>query len=154
MAWSRPRETTWPNTSRNVGEEALVSITEKNPKPSHSFLSVESLDDIKEGLPSRVGGNTASAIIARDTTLARCQEKATRIMGPLGKLWRMLDRARKANKEGATVELDTAKALRLAEQTVVLCGQTTVATHYTRKLGVPPLGGRLHEGGKTDPSNT
>ena len=115
-----------------------MSITERNPKPSHSFLSVEILDEgIKDGLPGRVGHNTASAIIACDNVLARCQEKETCVMGPLGKLWRMLDRARRTNKDGTTVALDTAKAMCLAEQTVVLCWQFTVATRYTRRLAFP-----------------
>ena len=52
-------------------------------------------------------------------------------MGPLGKIWRKLDEARKSKKDS---ELNLQKALDLTEESIMLVGQANVAIRHARRV--------------------
>ena len=52
-------------------------------------------------------------------------------MGPLGKLWRKLDEARKSKRDS---ELNLQKALDLTEESIMLVGQANVAIRHARRV--------------------
>ena len=133
-----------------IGEDDIETVVAKYPKPDHSFLRVEKVDEqLEVGLPKKVGSQEAAALLGRDKLLARCQEKTTRITGPLGKLWQMLNQARKANKDGFDLEVDSKKALKLAEQAIILNGQAVVSIRHTRRLEIATaLAGNVSEARK------
>ena len=98
-------------------EEAMLKDTlTVNPKPSHSFLKVEEMDPrLETGLPDKVGAGQANVVLNRDKNFCRIQEKIQRVMGPLGKLWKDLDKGRKHPSER---KINLAKVLQLAKKSV------------------------------------
>ena len=86
------KEYTKTHFTEYIGEDDIQTMVAKYPKPDHSFLRVEKVDEqLEVGLPKKVGSQEAAALLGRDKLLARCQEKTTRITRPLGKLWQMLN---------------------------------------------------------------
>ena len=117
-----------------IEEGSLKDTLATNPKPSHSFLKVEEIDaSLEHGLPDKLGASQASVVLNRDKNFCRIQEKVQRVMGPLGRLWQELDKGRKKSS-GRKVNL--ANILQLAEQSVLLLGQTNVAVRYLRRYEV------------------
>jgi len=114
-------------------EETLREITQAHPRPDHSFLHVEDLDDsIQAGVKSKLG-KAGDKILKSDETLRRAQEKVLRIAGPLLSLHKELHKVRKGKRLNK-FRLD--KTLRLVEKTVVLAGQANVGVRYARRLAV------------------
>ena len=114
-----------------IPERDIQEITLRHPKPDHGFLEPQTVDDnIQDGLQSAIGQYHARAVLHRDQTLANSQEKVMRIMGPLGKIWATLDKARKSKSERMIRIQDL---LNLTEQAVVLTGQASVAAQYARR---------------------
>ena len=65
-----------------------------------------------------------------DANYKKLQEFTSNVMGPLSKLWAILDNLRKGDDDE---QLDLHQCLRLMEQTVTLLGQVQVALAYQRR---------------------
>jgi site-specific recombinase XerD len=119
--------------SRYAKENDIKELLEESPVPSHSFLKAPELDDdIRTGLDAVVGHSQAGYLKKRDSQLWRVNDKITRVMGPLGKLWARLDKSRKKGKEKMKVE----EVLDLTEKAVMLIGQANVAVKYQRRMEI------------------
>ena len=70
--------------------------------------------------------------ITKDGTFEKIQDKVTDIMGPLSKLWVMIENSN-SEKDGnaPVVQMDT--VLELLEKTVVLIGQRSNTITYERR---------------------
>lgn len=77
-------------------------MVEANPRPRHKFLENDELDrNIKSGLEKDKESLKSKLALKRDKNLSHAQEKILRTMGPLGKLWAALDKARESGETQA-----------------------------------------------------
>ena len=113
-----------------VGDTALrKTVRKRNPKPTHSVLKALPLDQDMVGLlPSQA----KSPVNSTDGGMRRIQGVLLDVMGPLGKLWAQLEKIMDSGKKSCKVD----KLLKLAEQSVLLVGQTNVIINYNRRLNV------------------
>ena len=69
-----------------------------------------------------------------DESLCKAQQRLLNTMGPLGKVWTIVDNIR-SGKSGSTV-VDTHKMLHLIEQSITLLGQSNVSFNFHRRLAI------------------
>ena len=73
--------------------------------------------------------------IAIDNTLEKVQDKVLDIMGPLSKLWVMVEQVNSGSGSSSTVEMDT--VLKRLEKTKLFIGQcNNIITYERRKNGL------------------
>ena len=72
--------------------------------------------------------------IAIDNTLEKVQDKVLDIIGPLSKLWVMVEQVNWGSGSSSTAEMDT--VLELLEKTVLLIGQCNNTITYERRKNV------------------
>ena len=85
---------------KDVKEAILI----KTPRPEH-FDSVKKLDD---NLQERLKQKKRSQDSVIDNILEKVQDKLLNIMGPLSKLWVMIEQVNSGSGSSSTVEMDTA----------------------------------------------
>jgi hypothetical protein len=113
-----------------IGEDAIQkSILKRAPTPDLDVLKALTVDtDIMELLsaPNQTGAKIT------DTSFLRVQRKNLEVMGPLGKLWRTLEKA----KQTPDTPCDLTALLKLVQQAVLVLGQGNVLAHYNRRLNI------------------
>ena len=72
--------------------------------------------------------------IAIDNILEKVQDKVLDIMGPLLKLWVMVEQVNSGSDSSSTIEMDT--VLDILEKTVLLIGQCNYKITYERRKNV------------------
>ena len=85
---------------KDVKEAILIKTT----RPEH-FDSVKKLDD---NLQERLKQKKRSQDSVIDNILEKVQDKLLNIMGPLSKLWVMIEQVNSGSGSSSTVEMDTA----------------------------------------------
>ena len=112
-----------------VSEVAIKdSILKSVPKPSLAVFNTPKLDpDIVDLLPHE----SKTPISMVDGGFRRVQGRLLDTMGPLAKLWSRLEAAKKGSGK-----CDLNKIMRLAEQAVIMVGQTNVLINHNRRLNV------------------
>ena len=115
--------------SEYVSEVAIKdSILKSVPKPSLAVFNTSKLDpDIVDLLPHE----SKTPISMVDGGFRRVQGRLLDTMGPLAKLWSRLEAAKKGSGK-----CDLNKIMRLAEQAVIMVGQTNVLIIHNRRLNV------------------
>ena len=113
---------------KDVKEAILI----KTPRP-------ENLDPVKklgDYLQEHLKQKKRPQDVAIDNTLEKVQDKVLNIMGPLLKLWLMLEQVNSGSASGSSsvVEMDT--VLELLEKTVLLIGQCNNTITYERRKNV------------------
>ena len=104
----------------------------KTPRPEN-LDPVKKLDDYLQELLKQ---KKKPQDIAIDNTLEKVKDKVLDIMGPLSKLWVMVEQVSSGSASGSssTVEMDT--VLELLEKTVLLIGQCNNTITYERRKNV------------------
>ena len=104
----------------------------KTPRPEN-LDPVKKLDDYLQELLKQ---KKKPQDIAIDNTLEKAKDKVLDIMGPLSKLWVMVEQVSSGSASGSssTVEMDT--VLELLEKTVLLIGQCNNTITYERRKNV------------------
>ena len=74
--------------------------------------------------------------IATGNTLEKVQDKVLDIMGPLSKLWVMVEQVNSGSGSSSTQEMDTVLVLELLEKAVLLIGQCNKTITYERRENV------------------
>ena len=116
-----------------MGETAIKqSIKKSNPMPNHAALLAPTMDTDILGLLTPVAKIPAAS---NDGSFRRVQSKLLDVMGPLGKLWQNLD-ALSTEAKGGKVKTNVKKLLELADQSIVMLGQTNVLINYNRRLNI------------------
>ena len=111
---------------KDVKEAILI----KTPRPEH-FDSVKKLDD---NLQERLKQKKRSQDSVIDNILEKVQDKLLNIMGPLSKLWVMIEQVNSGSGSSSTVEMDT--ALEPLQKTVLLIGQCNNTNTNERRKNV------------------
>ena len=104
----------------------------KTPRPEN-LDPVKKLDDYLQELLKQ---KNRPQDITIDNTLEKVQDKVLEIMGPLSKLWVMVEQVNSGSASGSssTVEMDT--VLELLEKPVLLIGQCNNVITYERRKNV------------------
>ena len=99
----------------------------KKPRPEN-LDPVKKMDDYLQELLKQ---KKRPEDIAIDNTLEKFQDKGLDIMGPLLKLWVMIEQVNSGSGSSSTVEMDT--VLELLEKTVLLTVQCNNTITYERR---------------------
>ena len=125
--WSLPQDMasyTNDNSEKYIPEKEIILI--KTPRPEN-LDPVKKIDDYLQELLKQ---KKRPEDIAIDNTLEKFQDKDLDIMGPLLKLWVMVEQVNSGSGSSSTVEMDT--VLELLEKTVLLTGQCNTITYERR----------------------
>jgi site-specific recombinase XerD len=110
-----------------IGEEQVKkTVLKKAPVPSDDIFHALTADaDILELL------GKGDQVFAKgiDNSFLRVQRKLLDTMGPLGKLWTKLEKARRQPEKPYSIH----KMIDLVEKSVLLIGQTNVLAHFNRR---------------------
>ena len=118
--------------TRYVNEKDLKkAVTLENPVPNN-FLTVPRLDSYYYEL---LEDRRRSHEMGKDSTYRKIQEKLRTSMGPLSKLWYIVEEM-VANPEKPVSKEDRGELIQLAEQTVMLTGQTFNLITHNRRMNV------------------
>ena len=108
-------------------------VLKDTPIPANAVFVPPDLDDFVEILVTDKRKRMYTKI--QDGSLKYVQKKLAQIMGPLGKIWNVVDGyANGKIQPNASMDID--ELLELIEKTVLLVGQTNVACLYERRLNV------------------
>ena len=119
------------NSEKYISEKDVKeAILMKTLKPEN-LDPVENLDDYLQELLKR---KKRPQDIVIDNTLEKVQDKVLDIMGPLSKLWVMIEQVNSGSGSSSTVEMDA--VLELLEKTVLLIGQCNNTITYKRRKNV------------------
>ena len=119
------------NSEKYIPEKDCKEATLiKTPRPENLDL-LKSLDGYMQELLKE---KKRPQDIAIDNTLEKVQDKVLDIIGPLSKLWIMVEQVNSGSGSNSIVEMDT--ALELLEKKVLLIGQCNNAITYERRKNV------------------
>jgi len=122
-----------------VNEQFEVFIPEKelkdavlleNPVPEN-IDPTKKLDDFLKGILKE---RKKTDLINQDNILEKVQGRIRGIMGPLSRVWMMIESARESSERKVTVSLDDLQSF--VEQTVLMVGQCSNTVSYHRRLNV------------------
>ena len=109
------------------------SILTEDPVPSN-ITEVKKLDEFMSHLLKE---NNQTSVCVIDTTLEKIQEKNIDVMGPLPKVWHVLESATTAPDDEADLIIED--LLNLVQQTVLLVRKTIIPYHITGGLAHWPV---------------
>ena len=119
------------NSERYIPEKDFKeAILIKTPRPEN-FDPVKKLDGYLQEILKQT---KRPQDIAIDNILGNAQDKVLDIMGPLPKLWLMVEQVSSGSRSSSIVEIDT--VLELLEKTVLLIRQYNNTTAYARRKNV------------------
>ena len=119
------------NSERYIPEKDFKeAILIKTPRPEN-FDPVKKLDGYLQEILKQT---KRPQDIAIDNILENAQDKVLDIMGPLPKLWLMVEQVNSGSRSSSIVEIDT--VLELLEKTVLLIRQYNNTTAYARRKNV------------------
>ena len=129
--WSLPQD-----MASYAHDNSEKYIPEKDVKEAHMIKTPrpENLDPVKkldDYLQELLKQKKRPQYISIYYTLEKVQDKVLCIIGPLPKLWVMVEQVNSGNGSSSTVEMDT--ILELLEKTVLLIGQCNNTITYEKK---------------------
>ena len=114
-----------------VPEDSLKeAILCQNPVPDN-LDNVKKLDDFLRDILKEKRKTNEQNI---ENVLEKLQRKTVDVMGPLSKIWNILERAKEAEEDAVQISIND--LLHYVEQTVLLLGQSSNAITYHRRLNV------------------
>lgn len=105
-----------------------------NPVPTN-IDPVKKLDDFVRGIIKDSHHSKSSHdLVEGDNVLEKIQSRVRDVMGPLSRLWSMIEKATKSEKQEVNLSIDDLQEL--VEQTVVMVGQCSNTITYHRRFAV------------------
>ena len=126
----------WPITQKKYFEEYVPedslkeAVLWQNPVPDN-YDNVKKFDDFLRDILKEKRKTNEKNI---ENVLKKLQRKIFDAMGPLPKLWNILERAKGAEEDA--VQISTNDLLHYVKQTVLLLGQSSNAITYHRRMNV------------------
>ena len=102
----------------------------QNPVPDN-LDNVKKLDNVLRGISKEKRKTSEQSV---RNVLEKLQRKTVDVMGPLSKLWNILEGAKGAEEDA--VQISISDLLHYVEQTVLLLGQSSNAITFHRRLNV------------------
>ena len=102
----------------------------QNPVPDN-LDNVKKLDNVLRGISKEKRKTSEQSV---KNVLEKLQRKTVDVMGPLSKLWNILEGAKGAEEDA--VQISISDLLHYVEQTVLLLGQSSNAITFHRRLNV------------------
>ena len=113
---------------KDIKEQILV----ENPVPEN-LPQVKKLDNFMQDI---LVEKFQTKAVAMDNIYEKFQRKNLDVMGPLSRLWHLLEQAMGSNSEDENATISIADLLHCVEQTVTLVGQNNNTISYHRRLNI------------------
>lgn len=110
-------------------KEAVLML---NPVPDN-IDPTKKLDDFVRSI-LKEKRKTGTEVINQDNVLEKVQTKIRGIMGPLSRVWKIVEEARESSDRKVTISLDELQSF--VEQTVIMVGQSSNTVSYHRRLNI------------------
>ena len=114
-------------------KEAHSHKLKENPVPDNVDL-VEKLDDFAIQILKDRRGSASNELIKQDKVLEKIQVKVRDIMGPLCRLWNIVEKASNSSEQLVNASLDDMQ--KFIKQTVLMVGQSSNTVTYHKKYNL------------------
>ena len=113
-------------------KELKEAVLMQNPVPEN-IDPTKKLDDFVRSI-LKEKRKTGTEVINQDNVLEKVQTKIREIMGPLSRVWKIVEEARESSDRKVTISLDELQSF--VEQTVIMVGQSSNTASYHRRLNI------------------